>query len=210
MYSTISPNQFEFKNFFRDLISKYEETAGKIQTLLHEPRFKLFYETPIYELTRVERLARFGLTPANFTNPPSANINNKPNNNNEELEEALDHFDEPPSYLPLVNTERMGAAAFERPWPEVDFLFGEDESYQELVYDVMRVVTHSINSVSYFAESYNQYCRMVFSIIRLDIGRSIAASGPPPGRFYSSVFSPDDFHYLLSKHSDQVSLPLLI
>ena len=28
VYVTLSPNQSEFKNFFRDLIAKYEETAG--------------------------------------------------------------------------------------------------------------------------------------------------------------------------------------
>lgn len=27
-FVTLSPNQSEFKNFFRDLIAKYEETAG--------------------------------------------------------------------------------------------------------------------------------------------------------------------------------------
>lgn len=106
------------------------------------------------------------------------------------------------AFLPLVSDQtRLNV---ERPWPEVEFLFGEDESYQELVYDVMRLITHSINAVSYYAESFNKYCQMVYSIIRLDVERSIAASGPSPGRYYSSVFSPDDFHFLLSKHSDQV------
>lgn len=187
VFSTISPNQFEFKNFFRDLVSKYEETAGKIQTLLHEPRFKMFYETPIYELTQIERQARLGL---NFETTKAGT----------ELDDLISYY-----YLSLEQ-QLSSPLPSQRPWPEVEFLFGEDESYQELVYALMRQVTYSINSVTYFSESYNEYCRMVHAIIRLDIDRSIKASGEPPQGYYSSVFSPDDFHYLLTKHNEQLAL----
>ena len=164
--------------------------TGKIQTLLHEPRFKLFYETPVYELNRSERQARLGLT----------------SQSQDQQQHNQDFDNEDPSnmaHLPLVSPT-MTIDEQQRPWPEVEFLFGEDESYQELVYSVMSLVTHSINTVTYQAESYNHYCRMIYSILRLDIDRSIRASGEPPNCFYSPVFTPDDFHYLLSKHTEQV------
>jgi hypothetical protein len=91
-----------------------------------------------------------------------------------------------------------------RQWPEVEFLFGEDENYQELVYNVMRLATLSINSVTNVAESYNQYCKMVYSIIKLDIDKSIAKSQIEAST--SSTFSPEDFQFLLSKHTEQVSM----
>ena len=118
----LSPNQYEFKNFFRDLISKYEETAGKIQTLMHEPTFEIFYETPIYELTKAQREAKYNMT--------------EKEENEENLEMVLNE---------VVVEEKM-------PWPDVEFLFGEDESYQDIVAGIMKTVTYSINSVTTFAE----------------------------------------------------------
>ena len=106
VFVTLSPNQSDFKNFFKDLIATYEETAGKIQTLLHEPQFEIFYKTPQYELTRTQR-----------------EIN---------LNVALDEV--------------------KQPWPEVEFLFGEDENYQETVSEIMQNVTKSITKVTRYIE----------------------------------------------------------
>ena len=76
---------------------------GKIQTLLHEPKFRIFYETPDYELTRVGRELKL----------------------TQESEELI-------------------------PWPEVEFLFGEDTAYLDLVSEIMRLVTTSLsNTISY-------------------------------------------------------------
>jgi hypothetical protein len=76
---------------------------GKIQTLLHEPKFRLFYETPAYELTQVEREGKY--------------LVEKPSDSNEV------------------------------PWPETEFIFGEDLEYQTLISDIMRIVTMSLSNV---------------------------------------------------------------
>ena len=39
-----------------------------------------------------------------------------------------------------------------RPWPEVEFLFGEDENYQEIVSEIMQNVTASITKVTKYIE----------------------------------------------------------
>lgn len=74
---------------------------------MYEPQFKIFYEIPIYELTRVEKEAR----------------------------ETMEIDD-------IVKVdERL-------PWPEVEFLFGEDEEYQDIIADIMRNVTLSISNIT--------------------------------------------------------------
>jgi hypothetical protein len=110
VFVTLSPNQSDFKNFFRDLIAKYEEAAGKIQTLLHEPHFKVFCDTPLYEMTQTQR-----------------NL----------LNIGINEYDE-----------------VKRPWPEVEFLFGEDENYQEIVSEIMQNVTASITKVTKYIEVF--------------------------------------------------------
>jgi len=72
---SLTPGESEFKNFFRDLVDKYEQTAGQIQTLLYEPAFELFYETPVYELSRLQRQDRLernidGVVPDVAERPP--------------------------------------------------------------------------------------------------------------------------------------------
>lgn len=73
---------------------------------MHEPKFKVFYETPDYELTRVARQLKYSIE-------------------NEDLDNRI-------------------------PWPEVEFLFGEDTSYQDLVSDIMKIVTTTLsNGISF-------------------------------------------------------------
>ena len=45
-----------------------------------------------------------------------------------------------------------GGVEAKRPWPEVEFLFGEDENYQEIVSEIMQNVTTSITKVSKYIE----------------------------------------------------------
>jgi hypothetical protein len=108
VFLTLEPNQSSFKNFFKDLIEKYEKTAGKIQTLLHEPKFNVFYEQPIYELTNLHKQVRLSMNIEDWEN----------------------------KYKDL------------QPWPEVAYLFGEDENYQDLVLDIMSNITLSITNIS--------------------------------------------------------------
>ncbi len=35
-----------------------------------------------------------------------------------------------------------------QPWPEVAYLFGEDENYQDMVLDIMSNITSSITNIS--------------------------------------------------------------
>ena len=126
---------------------------GKIQTLLYEDQFKVFYETPIYELTRLEKEVRLTMDTENIV--------------------QID--------------ERM-------PWPEVEFLFGEDEEYQDLIAQIMRDITISLSNATSSADSYRKYCNMVASTLKLDIEKS----------FTTKKYSPDEFQFLLSKHSEQV------
>ncbi len=73
--------------------------------MLHEPKFKLFFETPAYELTQVEREGKYLI--------------------------------EKPTDLKVM------------PWPEIEFIFGEDLEYQSLITDIMRIVTMSLSNVEH-------------------------------------------------------------
>jgi hypothetical protein len=91
---------------------------GKIQTLLHEPKFSVFYEEPIYELTQLQKEARLSMN--------------------------LDEWE-----MKYQNLQ---------PWPEVAYLFGEDEAYQDLVMQIMSNITYSITSISnYMRVGYSSY-----------------------------------------------------
>jgi hypothetical protein len=82
------------------------------------------------------------------------------------------------------------------PWPEVDFLFGEDESYQTVVADIMRTVTKSLSELNEYGQTYTNFCEMIESIILLKIEKSIKKES----------FSPSDYHYLLQKHNEYVNI----
>jgi hypothetical protein len=41
-----------------------------------------------------------------------------------------------------------------RPWPEVEFLFGEDENYQDIVSEIMKSVTLSITQITSYIEVF--------------------------------------------------------
>ena len=51
-----------------------------------------------------------------------------------------------------VNSDEYDGIEAKRPWPEVEFLFGEDENYQEIVSEIMQNVTTSITKVSKYIE----------------------------------------------------------
>lgn len=135
----MSPKPIDFKIFFKELVSHYEQTAGKIQTLLHEPQFRLFYQTPIYELTTIEKETR-----------EKMNIN---------------------------DIEMPGDAINLRPWPEVEFLFGEDENYQYIVSDLMKNITESLNEANEYSMKFNKYCEMVESSLILNISNETIKKG---------------------------------
>jgi hypothetical protein len=92
---------------------------------LHEPKFRIFYETPDYELTRVGK----------------------------ELKQSVNHSEE------LLN---------KTPWPEVEFLFGEDTSYLDIVSEIMRLVTTSLsNTMSYSRVRFFQQKNKHFIVLIL-------------------------------------------
>ena len=123
--------------------------------MLYEPAFELFYETPIYELNRLQKEDRLNM--------------------------HIEHI------APIPEDRR--------PWPEVEYLFGEDENYTDIVADIMRHVTQSISSVAASAETYKKYCQMVASIIKLNIEKTLKQKS----------LSPDDFRFLLAKHTEQIN-----
>lgn len=52
-----------------------------------------------------------------------------------------------------------------------------------------------ISNIIIYVKTYEKFCRMVDSALKLNIDASI----------YERKWSPDEFHYLLSKYTDQVS-----
>ena len=95
-----------------------------------------------------------------------------------------------------MDTESIVQIDERMPWPEVEFLFGEDEEYQDLIAQIMRDITVSLSSATSSADSYRKYCNMVASTLKLDIEKS----------FTTKKYSPDEFQFLLSKHSEQVEI----
>lgn len=53
VYATISPNQSAFKNFFKDLIYKYEETAGLI--IAFDFEMYIFFNNSFFSLLELKR-----------------------------------------------------------------------------------------------------------------------------------------------------------
>ncbi len=76
---------------------------------MHEPKFRIFYDTPDYELTTVGKEAKY----------------------------AMYNSDEPIEKIP---------------WPEVDFLFGEDVHYLDTVSEIMRIVTTTLSNTITFSK----------------------------------------------------------
>ena len=73
---------------------------------MHEPKFRIFYDTPDYELTTVGKELKY-----------SSNISEE-----------------------------------KTPWPEVEFLFGEDVSYLDIVSEIMRLVTTTLSNTLTFTK----------------------------------------------------------
>ncbi len=78
------------------------------------------------------------------------------------------------------------------PWPDVDFIFGEDQNYQLIVSKIMKTVTKSLSYLTRYTENYKQYCEMIDSIIRLNLSRA----------FKLKTFIPNDYYLLLLKHTE--------
>jgi len=81
------------------------------------------------------------------------------------------------------------------PYGKVEYLFGEDEDYTDIVAELMRDVGMSISGVSQFADTYRKYCQMVASTIKLNIEKTLA----------SKALGPEDFRFLLTKHTEQIN-----
>lgn len=122
---------------------------------MYEPAFELFYETPIYELNRMQKEDRLNMHIENIAPIPEDRT----------------------------------------PWPEVEYLFGEDENYTDIVAAMMRHVTLSITSVLTNADSYKKYCQMVASMIKLNIDKTLT----------QKALGPEDFRFLLAKHTEQIN-----
>ena len=130
---------------------------GKIQTLLHEKEFEIFYEDPIYELSEAEKESRLM------------------NLIRDCVESRLEH------------------ARAKTPWPEVDFIFGEDEHYQQTVSNIMGIVTQSLNQLEKYAcDNYSIYCEMIRSILKLNIEEALECK----------TFTSNDYYILLHKHTE--------
>ena len=56
--------------------------------------------------------------------------------------------------IPSLPKENGEEDESKRPWPEVQFLFGEDENYQDVVSEIMKSVTLSITQVTSYIEVF--------------------------------------------------------
>ena len=56
--------------------------------------------------------------------------------------------------IPSINKANGEEEEAKRPWPEVEFLFGEDEHYQDIVSEIMKSVTLSITQVTSYIEVF--------------------------------------------------------
>ena len=92
--------------------------------MLYEDQFKVFYEVPIYELTRVEKELRLSM-----------------------------------------DIDGIVPVDPKMPWPEVEFLFGEDEEYQDIIAEIMRNVTISISNVTNAADVKTKHLLINFTKI---------------------------------------------
>jgi hypothetical protein len=55
-----------------------------------------------------------------------------------------------------------------QPWPEVAYLFGEDENYQDMVLDIMSNITLSITNISNYMKVILYLCFKFYQTIILN------------------------------------------
>ncbi|XP_052105827.1 dynein axonemal heavy chain 6-like isoform X2 [Mytilus californianus] len=83
---------------------------------------------------------------------------------------------------------------YERPWPDLQFIFSDDYEYNNLLEELHKYIEMEMNLVKQYAKEFDQYCLMVDDSRKLNVEESMAYK----------PWSTDQFSGVLAKHTSEI------
>ncbi|KAK3576323.1 hypothetical protein CHS0354_039732 [Potamilus streckersoni] len=80
------------------------------------------------------------------------------------------------------------------PWPDLDFIFGDDPEYQSLLAELNAYMTMEMELVKQYSKNFDQFCIMVDRCCLLNVEASMARR----------PWTTDDFSHVLATHSEMI------
>lgn len=96
--------------------------------------------------------------------------------------------------LNLDLEEERDRQEYQRPWPDLENLFGDDLEYQKYLTDIGSYMAMQLEQVKQFSHNFGQYCEMVDKSKALDIDGSMA----------SHEWSTEEFNHVLPTFTEMV------
>eukprot|EP00058_Branchiostoma_floridae_P021106 XP_002606596.1 hypothetical protein BRAFLDRAFT_72653 [Branchiostoma floridae] len=109
----------------------------------------------------------------------------------------LSVFYSPPTYdlkLSVDEEKEEEEREHQRPWPDIELLFGEDPDYQHMISANMTHLENALGEVFSYAEDYTKFTVMVDKARRVDVDASMT----------QREWTTEEFHHVLSQHTEQV------
>ncbi|XP_019625905.1 PREDICTED: LOW QUALITY PROTEIN: dynein heavy chain 6, axonemal-like [Branchiostoma belcheri] len=109
----------------------------------------------------------------------------------------LSVFYSPPTYdlkLSVDEEKEEEERELQRPWPDIELLFGEDPDYQDMITTNMDHLENALGEVLSYAEDYTKFTVMVDKARRVDVDASMT----------QREWTTEEFHHVLSQHTEQV------
>ncbi|XP_074663059.1 dynein axonemal heavy chain 6-like [Tubulanus polymorphus] len=111
-------------------------------------------------------------------------------------EPRLKPFYSPPVFVvQLSDANDDSNSSNQRPWPDVESLFGDDVDYQKIIEEIMEYLDETLEVIEDYSTDYNQYCTMVDKARRVNVEESMS----------KKVWTPEEFHQVLATHTEQVN-----
>ncbi|XP_062579261.1 dynein axonemal heavy chain 14-like [Saccostrea cucullata] len=103
----------------------------------------------------------------------------------------------PPSHdlrLKFDQEEEKDRMEYQRPWPDLENLFGDDPEYQKYLTDLGSYMAMQLEQVKQFSHNFDQYCEVVDKSKALDIDESMARH----------EWSTEEFNHVLPTFTEMV------
>ncbi|KAK3092231.1 hypothetical protein FSP39_000084 [Pinctada imbricata] len=112
-------------------------------------------------------------------------------------EPRLKVFYSPPTQDLKLNfdiEEELEKLEYQRPWPDLEFIFDNDPEYQRMLGEIGSYMTMELELVKQYSANFDQYCGMVDKCQQLNVEESMA----------KHPWSTDEFSHVLPTHTDMI------
>ncbi|EDV29505.1 uncharacterized protein TRIADDRAFT_51924 [Trichoplax adhaerens] len=98
-------------------------------------------------------------------------------------------------YIKLSIDKNEGQSDTEKryPWPDIHFIFGDDNIYNASLRKIFVLLKEAIEDVAMYCKEYDHFCEMVDSCGQIDVNNSMA----------QHEWSTDEFQEILQQHTEQ-------